>query len=236
MPDSTNDPAAGFAALPTLSREKEPILQAASSDPVTVPGSSAPEPVAVPVATITAPAPRRRGILWLGIGCGLGLAAGILVTNTITNMMAYTTFYPLHSTKDSVQVFNELNQMRQEINQINDEKKRKEKEQERDDQLRQALNAVNATVRAPDNGKPGQAPAPDNGKPGQAGAPDLGKVIVGLPAMNPGGRADAPPPAFKRNDPFAEVDEEIERLERTQKTLNKILDLFGKQTEQPKDR
>src|SRR5207244_8480388 len=103
MQDGTHDPATGFSALPTLARDNAPILQEATGDPATVPGTSAPAAVpvavAVPLSTQPAPAPRRRGALWLGIACGLGLALGILVTNTINNMMAYTTFYPLQSNK-----------------------------------------------------------------------------------------------------------------------------------------
>jgi hypothetical protein len=245
MQDGTNNPATGFSALPTLSRDNAPILQEATSgpatvpgttDPATVPGTSDTATVPVPLSTKTGPTSGRRGALWIGIACGLGLALGILITNTINNMMAYTTFYPLQSNKNSVEVFNELNEMRQEINQLNDQKKREEQakqEQNNDEAIRQALNAVKSV--APDNGKPGPAVPPDNGKPGPAAAPDIGNPLAILPVMNqkPGGGVEARP---KRNptDPFADVDEEIERLERTQKTLNKILDMFGKKAEQPK--
>jgi hypothetical protein len=57
---------------------------------------------------------------------------------------------------------------------------------------------------------------------------------------NPAGEAQRPPVARGSNDPFADVDEEIERLERTQKVLNTVLDLFSKKKEGskegPKDR
>jgi hypothetical protein len=245
MQDGTTDPVTSFSALPTLARDNAPILQEATSNPApvpatsdaaSVPGTSSPAPLPVALSMKTGPTSGRRGMLWLGIACGLGLALGILVTNTINNMLAYTTFYPLQSNKTSVQVFNDLNEMRQEINQLNEQKKQQEQakqEQNNDDAIRQALNAVKSV--APDNGKPAPAVPPENGKPGPAAAPEIRNPLAGLPVMNPGGGVEARP-ARKANDPFADIDEEIERLEKTQKTLNKILDLFGKGQEQPKDR
>lgn len=66
---------------------------------------------------------------------------------------------------------------------------------------------------------------------------EVASVAAGPPPDNKGKAASARPTKKAHGD-FAEVDAEIERLERTQKTLNTILDLFtpkGKE-ERPKDR
>src|SRR5262249_1596507 len=112
----------------------------------------------------------------------------------------------------SVQVFNELNELRQQLNQLNEEKKLKE--QEKEEAMRQALSAVASTVRAPDSGMPGVVP-PDKKQDGGAD---------GSPVVKP-------------QDPFADIDAETERLQQTQKVLNTILDLFSsKGKERAKDR
>jgi hypothetical protein len=171
------------------------------------------EPAAVPVPSpgVTGPAAGRRGQLLLGIGFGVGLALGVLLT---TGLFATYTFFTdtLPATRDSVQVFNELNELRQQINQLNEEKKRTE--QEKDEAVRQALSAVASTARAPDGRTPDVVP----------------------PAEKPNGGADRPPVA-KRQDPFADIDAEIERLEQAQKVLNTILDMFSRKGKEPaKDR
>jgi hypothetical protein len=151
------------------------------------------------------------------------VAVGILLTNAVNNMLAYTFFYPVQSNKPSVEVFNELNQMRLDLNKLNEENK--VKDQEKDDAVRDALSKVRATVAQPDSGKPNAVPPA--AQPGVAVAP----------AAQPGGVADLRP-ANRPRDGFAEIDEEIERLEKMQKTINNILDVFTPpaQKEKTKDR
>jgi hypothetical protein len=172
----------------------------------------APEPAAMPVPSrdVSSPVIGKRGALLLGIGGGAGLGLGILLT---VGLYATYTFFTqtVPSTRDSLQVFNELNELRQEINQLNEEKKLKDLEKE--EAMRQALSAVTSTVRAPDSATPAEAP----------------------PAVKPAEGTEAPP-VMKRQDPFADIDEEIERLEKTQKVLNTILDLFTRKKERPKER
>jgi hypothetical protein len=192
MPDGATGPASGFAPVPTLVPHAEPILPEVVAEPATAPA---------PLSKVAAPAGGRRTGWFIGIGCAVGMAAGVLLTNMVNNWVSYAYFSPVHSNKTSVEVFNELNQMRQEINQLNEEKKLKE--QEKDDAVRQALSAVKS-VTPPESAKP-NAPA--------------------APVMQPGGVAEIRP-VNKPRDGFAEVDEEIERLEQTQKAINKILDMF----------
>jgi hypothetical protein len=174
-------------------------------------GANEPAAVPVPAREVAGPAAGRRGALLLGIGGGVGLALGILFTIGVSATYTFFT-HTLPSTRDSVQVFNELNELRQQLNQLNEEKKLKE--QEKEEAIRQALNAVASTVRAPDSGTPGVVP----------------------PAKKQGEGADGAP-VEKRHDPFADIDEEIARLEQTQKVLNTILDMFSsKGKERPKDR
>jgi hypothetical protein len=173
-------------------------------------GAHEPATVPVPSRVVTGPAAGRRGALLLGVGGGVGLALGILLTIGVSATYTFFT-HTLPSTRDSVQVFNELNELRQQLNQLNEEKKLKE--QEKEEAMRQALSAVASTVRAPESGTPGVVP----------------------PAKKQGGGADVPP-VEKRRDGFAEIDEEIERLEQTQKVLNAILDMFSKGKERAKDR
>lgn len=174
-------------------------------------GANEPATVPVPARAATGPAAGRRGALLLCIGGGVGLALGILLTIGVSATYTFFT-QTLPSTRDSVQVFNELNELRQQINQLNEEKQLKE--QEKEEAIRKALSAVASTTRAPDNGTPGAAP----------------------PAEKPGKGADRPPVA-KRQDPYGDIDEEIERLEQTQKVLNTILDVFTRKgKERAKDR
>jgi hypothetical protein len=177
----------------------------------------------VPISNQTNPAAGRRTTWLICVGCGVGVAVGILLTNAVNNMLAYTFFYPVQSNKPSVEVFNELNQMRLDLNKLNEENKLKD--QEKDDAVRDALSKVRATVAQPDSGKPNAVPPA--AQPGVAVAP----------AAQPGGVADLRP-ANRPRDGFAEIDEEIERLEKMQKTINNILDVFTPpaQKEKTKDR
>lgn len=174
-------------------------------------GTNEPATVPVPASEQTGSMAGRRVALLLGIGGVVGLAVGILLTIGVSATFTFFT-RTVPSTRDSVQVFNELNELRQQLNQLNEEKKFKE--QEKEEALRQALSAVASTARAPESGTPSVVP----------------------PAKNEGGGAERPPVA-KPHDPFAELDAEIERLEQTQKVLNTILDLFtSKGKERTKDR
>jgi hypothetical protein len=167
--------------------------------------------VPVPSPGAAGPAVGKRGRVLLGLGFGVGLAVGVLLATAVTATYTFLTD-TLPSTRESVQVFNELNELRQQLNQLNEENKRKE--QEKEQAVRQALSAVASTTRAPDGRTPDAAP----------------------PAEKPGGGADRPP-VEKRQDPFADIDAEIERLEQAQKTLNTILDMFSRKGKEPaKDR
>ena len=164
---------------------------------------SANEPAAVPAPKreLAGPASGRRGVLLLGIGVGIGLALGNLLTIGVSATYTFFT-HTLPSTRDSVEVFNELNELRQQLRELHEEKKLKE--QEKEDELRRALGTVASTVRTPENGTPDVVPLP----------------------KKPGGGADGSAVA-KSQDPFADIDAEIERLEQTQKALNTILDMFS---------
>ena len=134
--------------------------------------------------------PRDR---W-ALGAPVGLALGVLLT--IGAYSTYTLFtQTLPSTVESVQVFNELNELRQQINQQNEEKKLLAKETE--EAMRKTLSTI-ASANPPRDGTTSEAVPPAKT------------------------RARKPPGV----DPFADIDAEIEDLERTQKTLNTILDLF----------
>ena len=168
-------------------------------------------PVPVPPRQESGPAAGRRGALLLGIGGGVGLALGVLLTIGVSATYTFFT-HTLPSTRDSVEVFNELNELRQQVNQLNEDQKLKE--QEKEEAVRQALRAVATTAHAPESGTPSADP----------------------PAKKEGGRADVRP-VEKPRDGFAEIDDEIERLEQTQKVLNTILDLFSRKgKERAKDR
>jgi hypothetical protein len=167
------------------------------------------EPVAVPVPPrqeAAPPAGRRGALLFLGIGVGVGLLLGVLIS---TGVFATYTFFThtLPETRDSVEVFNQLNELRLQVNQMNEEQKLKD--QEKEDAMRQALRAVAERAQASQGGTPGaDAPAKKAG-----GGPDV-RV------------------ANKPQDGFAEIDEEIERLEQTQKVLNTILDVFSRKAKE----
>ena len=170
------------------------------------------EPAAVPVPPRpeTRPAARGRAALLLLTGGAVGLALGALLTMGATTTYTLVT-HTIPETKDSVEVFNQLNELRQQINQMNEEQK--QKDQEKEDAVRQALRAINSRAHPPDGGTPSAEP--------------LAKKDGGGPDVRPGP---------KRQDEFADVDEEIERLEQTQKVLNTILDLFSrKNKERAKD-
>jgi hypothetical protein len=91
----------------------------------------------------------RRTVLLLGIGVGVGLALGVLLTLGVSATYTLVT-KTIPETRDSVQVFNELNQLRQQINQLNEEKKLNE--QAKEEAVRQALSAVASVARTPESG------------------------------------------------------------------------------------
>jgi hypothetical protein len=153
---------------------------------------------------------------------GIVLTAGVTATHEL-----FTRTLP--ETKEQVEVFNQLNEMRQQLNQLNEENKLKD--QEKDDALRKALSAVEASARVPDPGTPSGTPAGTPAAETPAGTP------AGTPAaQKPAGPPERPKVERRPGDPYADIDEEIERLERTQKTLNTILDLFSRKKEGAKDR
>ena len=100
-----------------------------------------------------------------------------------------------------MQVFNELNDLRQQVNQMNEA--RKLQDEDTVAAIRQALTNVASTARPADTGVPGTLAPADR------------------------------PSISRARDPLAEVDEEIKRLEDTQRVLNTILDMF---TPKNKDR
>src|SRR5438093_4278067 len=112
------------------------------------------EPGAVPVPDETRPAARWSAALLLGIGIGggVGLAVGVLLTVSVS--ATYTLFTPtIKTNRELLQVFDELNEMRQQINRINEE--RNLKDQQTVDVLRQALDTVASTARPSSAGPPG---------------------------------------------------------------------------------
>ncbi len=156
------------------------------------------EPVAAILpASISA---NRRIALLLGIGGAVGLLLGILLT-----IGAYSTYalftQTLPSTVESLQVFNELNELRQQINELNEEKKLKDKEME--EAMRKALSTVASATPSP------------NSNTSEAAPPAKARVRK--------------PPGV---DPFADLDAEIDDLQKTQKTLNTILDLFTRKSKE----
>ena len=151
------------------------------------------------------PAPNQnRTALLLGVGAAAGLGLGILLS--IGAYVTYTMFtQTLPSSVESVQVFNELNELRQQVNALNDE--RKLKEGETAEAVRKALSTVANNLPARESKTPEVMPTAK--------------------------KKERKPPGV---DPFADIDAEIEDLERTQKTLNTILDLFTrKNKERAKD-
>ena len=202
MQDGTNDPAA--APVPSSEQPGPAAKRDGMIDEIIKARRQA-------LSKQPRPPARSRAALWLAIGGAAGLALGVLLTFSVTATYTFFT-QTLPSTRDSAQVFNQLNELRQEINQLNEEKQLKE--QEKEDAIRQALKAVASAVPAPESGKPS----------------------ADLPAKKEGGEMDARP-VPKRQDGFAEIDEEIERLQQTQKVLNTILDMFSRKgKERAKDR
>jgi len=169
------------------------------------------EPAEIPPHNEKTPPVRWRAALLLGIGLGVGLAAGVVLTVSVS--ATYALFTPtIRPNRDWVEVFNELNDLRQQVNRMNEAHNLKD--QETVAAIRQALTTVAATPR-----------------PGDAGA---GGVIV--PTNQSGEVADRPR-ITRAHDPLAEVDEEIKRLEDTQRVLNTILDMFTpKNKDRSKDR
>jgi hypothetical protein len=169
------------------------------------------EPADIPADNATTPPVRWRAALLLGMGMGVGLAAGVLLTVSVS--ATYSLFTPtIRPNRDWVEVFNELNDLRQQVNRMNEA--RKLQDEETVAAIRQALTTVATTPRPVGQGTAGLVAAPDQ----------------------PPGVTDRPPPR-RALDPLAEVDEEIKRLEDTQRVLNTILDMFTpKNKERPKDR
>jgi hypothetical protein len=116
--------------------------------------ASVPAVLPAPSGEAAAPPAWRRVALLLGIGGGIGLALGILLSTAVFTTYALFTF-TVPPSKESVRVFKELNELRQQINELNEE--RKLTESGKDESLRQALAAVASTVRAPEDGRPGLA-------------------------------------------------------------------------------
>jgi hypothetical protein len=164
-------------------------------------GANEPTTVPAPPPPVKGPASRTRAVVLLAIGGSVGLPLGVLLTTAVTTTYTFVT-QTVPSTRESVEVFNQLNEMRQQINQLNEEKKLKD--QEKEEAVQKALSAVAAAAHAPES-KTSDAEAP---------------------AKKEASMADARPVAKPQNE-FAELDEEIERLEHTEKVLNNILDLFS---------
>jgi hypothetical protein len=154
-------------------------------------------PVGVPVPVQIRPASPWRAMTFLFFGGVVGLVVGILAT--IGAMTTYQFFSPTLSVPnapDSMQVLNELNELRHQVNQLNGQKQ--VQAQDRDESMRRAMAAISAAMQARANATSGTAPPAGAGKPGVA----------------------------KGYDPFAELDAEIKNLEATQTVLNTLLDLF----------
>ena len=174
--------------------------------------ANVPDVVPAPPRAETAPGTSWRAPLLLAVGAGVGLAVGVLLTVSVSLTYRFLTPTLPLTDRNPVEVFHELNELRQQINQLNEA--RKLQDQETVDAIRQALSTVAAASRARVSEIPGAV----------------------VPQKEPGGGTDRPP-VRKANDPFADIDEEIKRLEDTQKVLNTILDMFTpKARERPKDR
>src|SRR4051812_17144031 len=90
--------------------------------------------------------PAMRTALLLGVGGGVGLALGVVLTTGV--FATYSFFKPtLPFDRDALQVFNELNELRQQVNQLNED--RQVKDQATTEAVRQALGAVASMARAP---------------------------------------------------------------------------------------
>ena len=153
-------------------------------------------PEAALTQPVLPPAIGQRGMTLLAVGVTIGLAAGILLG--MGGFYFYTLVTEtLPSTRESVVVFNELNELRQQINALNEERNLKEKEQ----------------TEAPQPPSPRKFARPTTARPTTAPQPQKQTL-----------RTDKPP--RKVGDPFADIDAEIENLQQTQKVLNNVLDLF----------
>jgi hypothetical protein len=167
------------------------------------------EPEPEPIPEVTRPPVRWQAALLLGAGLGVGLALGIVLTVSVS--ATYSLFTPtIRPNRDWVEVFNELNDLRQQVNRMNEA--RNLKDEETVAAIRQALDTVAAQRRPTIGGTPA------------------------IPADQAGAVTERPP-VRRAWDPLAEVDEEIRRLEDTQRVLNTILDMFTpKDKLRPKDR
>src|SRR5262245_44833463 len=111
-------------------------------------------------ATAPAPLTEKPGLavgwrvaLLLGLGGVVaGLALGILLTTSVFVTYAFLT-PTIPATSDSLQVFNELNELRQQVNQLNEENKLKDRDKE--EAIRQALSAVGSAARGSGTGMAG---------------------------------------------------------------------------------
>src|SRR5262245_23387158 len=109
------------------------------------------EPADMPPNNETTPPVRLRAALLLGMGMGVGLAAGILLTVSVS--ATYALFTPtIRPNRHWVEVFNELNDLRQQVNRMNEE--RKLKDDETVAAIRQALTTVASPPRPGDVGTP----------------------------------------------------------------------------------
>jgi hypothetical protein len=169
-------------------------------------------PAEVPVRAEVGPAARWRAMTLLGIGVGVGLVLGVLLTFGASATFTFLNpVLPLPADRNPVEILNELNDLRLQVNRLSEAKKLYE--QDKDDSLRRALGSLASVVRARSSVTSG----------------------VASPAEKPGGAAGGPPTA-RGYDPFAELDAEIKNLETTQEVLNSILDLFLGGKEPSKDR
>src|SRR5690349_1609047 len=97
------------------------------------------EPANIPPQNEPTPPVRWRAALLLGMGMGVGLAAGILLTVSVS--ATYALFTPtIRPNRDWVEVFNELNDLRQQVNRMNEA--RKLQDDETVAAIRQALTTV----------------------------------------------------------------------------------------------
>src|SRR5436305_1327463 len=103
------------------------VRSSAKGEAVMLDNDNEPEELPVPARGETGPGFWRRAALWLCIGGGLGLALGVLLTVSVT--ATYRLFTPTISpNRDWVQVFNELNELRQQVNQLNEARRLQDQE------------------------------------------------------------------------------------------------------------
>jgi hypothetical protein len=102
-------------------------------------------PVGVPVQVRSASPWRAMTLLF--VGGILGLVVGSLATvGAITTYQFLNPTLSVPTAPDSLQVLNELNELRHQVNRLNGEKK--VESQDRDESMRRALAAINAAVQA----------------------------------------------------------------------------------------